>query len=137
MSRSVFEKEFPVKNAKPYLDKINPKLATNYLDGASTARTIIQKLQKNGPSAYGLVSLLATLDDLSLDAATASVHLLRTDEEQVTRGKQPDVGSLSSVIVLGTAGTACNDIAELIMHATLRLVNVEEQIIRALPEKKN
>jgi hypothetical protein len=79
------------------------------------------------------VSLLATLDDLSLDAATAGVQLPRTDEEQVTRGKQPDVGSLSSVIVLGTAGAACNDIAELITHATLRLVNVEEQIIR---EKK-
>src|ERR1700733_4284400 len=75
--------EDAVKNAKPYLDRVNPKLVTNYLDGASAARTIIRNLQKNGPSAYGLVSLLATLDDLSLDASTASVQLLRTDEERL------------------------------------------------------
>jgi hypothetical protein len=93
--------EEAVKNAKPHLDKINPKLVTNYLDGASTAHTIIRNLQNNGPSAYGLVSLLATLDDLSLDASTASVQLLRIDEEHVATGKQPDIGSLSSVILLG------------------------------------
>jgi hypothetical protein len=128
--------EDAVKHAKPYLDKINPKFAPNYLDGASTAHTIIQKLQKNGPSAYGLVSLLATLDDLDLDGSTASVQLLRTDEEQVTRGKQPDVGSLRSVILLSNSSTACNDIAELIMHATLRFVDVEEQILGKLLEKE-
>src|ERR1035441_5345871 len=47
--------EEAVKHAKPYLDKINPKFAANYLDGASTEHTIIQKLQKNGPSAYGQI----------------------------------------------------------------------------------
>ena len=128
--------EEAVKNAKPYLDKIEPKFTTNYLGGASTAHTIIRNLQKNGPSAYGLVSLLATLDDLSLDASAASVQLLRTDEEHVTNGKRPDVGSLSSVILLGNAGTACNDIAELVMHATLRFVDVEEKILDKLLEKE-
>jgi hypothetical protein len=95
--------EAAVKNAKPYLDKINPKLVKNYLDGASAAHTIIQSMKKNGPSAYGLVSLLATLDDLALDAATGSVQLLRADEENVEKGKQPDVGRLSSVLLLNTA----------------------------------
>jgi len=117
--------EEAVKNAKPHLDRINPKLTTNYMDAASTAHTIIRAMQKNGASAYSLVSLFATLDDLALNASTGSVQLLRTDEEQVTKGKQPDVGRLSSVILLNTAGTACNDIAELIMHATLRYVGVE------------
>jgi hypothetical protein len=117
--------EEAVKNAKPHLDRINPKLTTNYMDAASTAHKIIRAMQKNGASAYSLVSLFATLDDLALNASTGSVQLLRTDEEQVTKGKQPDVGRLSSVILLNTAGTACNDIAELIMHATLRYVGVE------------
>lgn len=38
--------EEAVKHARPYLDKINPKFATNYLDGASTAHTIIHNLKK-------------------------------------------------------------------------------------------
>jgi hypothetical protein len=128
--------EEAVKNAKPYLDKINPKLVTNYLDGASAAHTIIQSMKKNGPSSYGLVSLLATLDDLALNAATASVHLLRTDEEDVMKGKQPDVGPLSSVLLLNTSSTACNDISELILHATLRYVRVEEQALVKLFDKQ-
>ena len=128
--------EAAVKNAQPNLDKINPVLVTNYTEAASTAHTIIKGMQKNGASAYSLVSLLATLDDLALNASTASVQLLRTDEEQVTKGKQPDVGRLSSVILLNSAGMACNDIAELIMHATPRYVSVEEQVLGTFLEKQ-
>jgi hypothetical protein len=68
--------EVAVKGAKPNLDGIDAKLSKNYLDAASTAHLMIQTLHKNGPSAYGLVGLLATLDDLSLDAANAGVQLL-------------------------------------------------------------
>jgi hypothetical protein len=128
--------EEAVRNAKPHLDRIDPKLVMNYMDAASTAHTIIKGMQKNGPSAFSLVSLLATLDDLSLNACTASGQLLRTDEEQVTKGKQPDVGRLSSVILLNTAGTACADIGELIMHATLRYVDAEERVLGTLLEKQ-
>jgi hypothetical protein len=128
--------EEAVKNAKPYLDKINPKLVTNYLDGAFAAHSIIQSMKKNGPSAYGLVSLLATLDDLALDAVSGSAQLLRTDEENVANGKQPDVGPLSSVVLLNTASTACNDISELILHATLRYVRAEEQALVKLFDKQ-
>jgi hypothetical protein len=129
--------EEAVGNARPHLDRINPKLVLNYTEAASTAHTIIKSIQKNGPSAYTLVSLLATLDDLALDASTASGQLLKTDEEQVTKGKQPDVGRLSSVILLNTSGTACNDIAELILHATLRYVDAEERVLGTLLEKQN
>ena len=62
------------------------------------------------------------------------MQLLRADEEQVTKGGRPDVGALSSVVLLNTAGTACNDIAELIMHATLRYVDVEEHALGKLLE---
>ena len=105
--------EEAVNNAKPHLDKINPKFVVNYLEAASTAHTLIQAIQKDGPSAYGLVSLLATLDDMSLNASTGSVQLLRTDEEHVAKGAAPDVSVLASVIVLGNASTACTDISEL------------------------
>ncbi|HMB83997.1 MAG TPA: hypothetical protein VKI40_08120 [Terriglobales bacterium] len=125
-----------VKNAKPYLDKINPKFAANYLAAASEAHTIVASMQKHGESAYGLVSLLATLDDLSLDAATASVQLLRTDEEHVAKGGQPDVGALTAVILLGNASTNCSDISELIMHATLRYVDGEEKVLGKLLESQ-
>jgi len=128
--------EEAVKNAKPYLDKINPKFAENYLDAASTAHTLIETVQKKGPSAYGLVSLLATLDDMSLNAATGSVQLLRTDEEHVANGGKPNVGPLTAVILLGNASTACNDISELIMHATLRFVDAEEQLLGKLLDSK-
>jgi hypothetical protein len=128
--------EEAVRNAEPSLDKVNSKLVAKDLDAASSAHALIVAMQKNGASAYGLVGLLATLDDLSLDAAIDSIQLLRVDEEKVAKGKQPDVGALSSVILLNGAATACNDIAELIMHATLRYVSVEEQALGKLLDSK-
>ena len=122
---SGFEKA--VKNAKPYLDKIDPKFATTYLDASSDAHTIIAGMQTNGISAYGLVSLLATLDDLSLNAANASVQLLLA-----AKSTPADAGALSATIPLASASTACNDISELIMHATLRYVHVEEELLGKL-----
>jgi hypothetical protein len=127
---SAFEEA--VRRAKPYLDKVGPKLSVNYLDAASTAHLLIESTQKNGPSTYALVGILSTMDDLSLDAANACVRLLQADEEQVTKGKAPDAGALGSVVLLTNAGGACNDIAELIMHATMRLIRVEEELLQKL-----
>ena len=124
--------EQAVRNAKSYLDRIDPKLAANYLDGASTAHLLIESTQKNGSSAYRLIGILATLDDLSRSASNGAVELLRTDEEHVARGNKPDVGALSAVLLLNTAGTGCYDISELLMHATMRFVNVEEQTLAKL-----
>ena len=120
--------EGALKTAKPALDAIDAKLSKNYLDGASTAHFMIQSIHKNGPSAYALVGLLATMDDLSLDAANASVKLL------AIRGQQDNVASW--VVSLSTSGAACNDISELIMHATLRFVQAEEAILGKLLDKK-
>ena len=129
--------EEAVKLAKPHLDKTNPRLSSNYLDAAATAHKLIESTQKNGTSAYRLVGLLATLDDLSLDAANASVLLLRDDEEQLMKGKQPGAAALSSVVALNNAGAAVNDISELLMHATLRFIDAEEQVLtKVLSEKK-
>ncbi len=128
--------EEAVKLAKPHLDRTNSRLCSNYLDAAATAHKLIEATQKNGTSAFRLVGLLATLDDLSLDAANASVLLLRDDEEQLMKGKQPGAASLSSVVVLSNAGTAVNDISELLMHATLRFIGAEEQVLDTLLNEK-
>jgi hypothetical protein len=124
-----------VKNAKPYLDKIDAKYAANYLDAALTAHYLIQTTIKDGASAYRLVGVLATMDDLSLDAANGSLFLLGADNEQGTQGKPPDLSELSAVIALTAAGTSCNDIADLLLHATLRLVNTEEKLLEVLLPK--
>jgi hypothetical protein len=119
---STFEQA--VRNAKPHLDKIDTKYARNYLDAASTAHTLIQAT-KNGPSGYRLVGVLATMDDLSLDAANGSVFLLGANAPS-------DMDAMSAVIALTSAGTACNDISELIFHATMRFVNAEENLLELL-----
>jgi hypothetical protein len=126
---SIFEDA--VRSAKPKLDGIDQQISKNYLDAASTSHVMIRALHKNGPSAHALVGLLATIDDLSLDAANASVKLL-----DPTRGQPPDGSVVASVILLSSSGAACNDIAELIMHATLRLIHVEEELIQSLPNQK-
>jgi hypothetical protein len=128
---STFEQA--VRNAKPNLDKINTEYAKNYLDAASTAHTLIQVTKQNGPSAYRLVGILATMDDLSLDAANGTVFLLAADNQRLSQGKPADMIAEVAVLGLTTAGTACNDISELIFHATMRFVNVEEKFVEALP----
>jgi hypothetical protein len=136
--------EVAVKLAKPHLDEINLRLSSNYLDTASTAHMLIQSTQKNGASAYRLVGLLATLDDLSLDAANANVLLRQSDLEQLSKGKSPNVAALGSIVALSNSGAAVNDISELIMHATLRFVGAEEAVLEKVlakmdsnaPEKK-
>ena len=130
--------EAAVINAKPRLDKINTKYAATYLEGASTAHLLISKTMKNGPTAYALVSILTTLDDLSFDAASGTAFLLATDEDQVVgKGAAPDPNTRSAVLTLSAAGTACDDIAELIMHATLRFIAAEETALNKLLDEKH
>ena len=127
--------EAAVKNAKPSLDRIDTKYATNYLDAAATAHLLISKTIKNGPTAYGLVGVVITLDDLSLDAAGGSAFLLADDEDRPV-GKA-DVNTRSAVLALSAAGTSCNDIAELIFHATMRLIAAEEIALKKLLDEQN
>ena len=63
----VFEKA--LKASAPYLDKDTVQTDQSAADGA---HTLINTIRKNGPSMYGLVGLLSTLDDLTLDASRAS-----------------------------------------------------------------
>ena len=114
-----------VKATQPDLDKVEPKVAKNYFDAASTARELIRATKANGPSAYRLLGIMATLDDLSLDAATAAVTLL-------IAGKPQDPRIINQVTILMGTKNGCNDIGELIMHATMRLGRVEEDLLEKL-----
>jgi hypothetical protein len=125
--------EQAVKMVKPDLDKVDSKLSTNYLNAATAAHTLIHAMQKAGPTGYGLVGLVATIDDLSLDAATASVQLLIQIAARAQGGL--DVSLLNPVTLLMTSKNECYDIGELIMHATLRYIYVEEQVLAKLLEQ--
>jgi hypothetical protein len=127
---AVFEKAVQV--AKPYLDQTNPKLASNYSDAASTAHKLIQATLSNGPTAYRLVGILATLDDLNADAANGSVQILAKREERTAQGHKSDAGDIAAVTALTSAGTGVADVSELLMHATLRFVNAEEELLGKL-----
>ena len=81
---------------------------------------------------YSLVGILATLDDLSLDAASGNTFLLAADRDRVAKGATSDMGTRSAVLALSSAGTSCNDIAELIFHATMRLIAAEETALNKL-----
>ena len=100
-----------------------------------SARQIITALKYKGESAYGLIGLLSTLDDLSLDASHASTQILLYGARSISaRGTFPD-SVTGGVVALSTAGNDCYDISELIMHATLRLVAVEEAALSTAADK--
>lgn len=136
-AEKVEEFQKALDSVRPLLDRINPDLYKNDSHTVENARLIIGALKKKGESAYTLVSLLATLDDLSLDASQASTQILLNGARSISaRGTFPD-GVTAGVVALSTAGNDCYDISELIMHATLRFVAVEEAALSAAFDKKN
>jgi hypothetical protein len=131
---SAFERT--VKTVTPSSDGPISDLATKGLEAASAAHTIISAQQRNGPTGYGLVTLVVTLDDLNSNAIRSALVLVSTDRDKIAAGGRPDPNLPSFVLALSTAGSSCNDIAELIMHATLRYLSVEETILGELLDGK-
>jgi len=128
--------EQTIKALTPTLDGIDSSLTSKSLDAASTAHTVIRGVQKTGPTGYGLVVLVVTLDDLSSNAFRSAVVLASADRDRVVRGDHPDNNLPSNVLALSNAGNACNDIAELIVHATLRYLSAEEDVLGKLLDSK-
>ena len=124
--------EDAIKAVRPSLDRTDRNMSTNDLDAAKTAHELIKKIKANGPSAYGLVGLLATIDDLSLDASTASVQLLLASPA----GPQDQSGQLNQVTILLAVKNSCRDISELIFHATMRYIHGEEEVLTTLLNPK-
>jgi hypothetical protein len=116
-----------VKLVQPDLDTSDPKLSKKYLNAAATTRYLISATKSNGPSAYRLLGILTSLDDLSLNASSAAVVLLTSAIRQ-----QPQIAN--EVVLLMNSKNACSDISELIFHATMRFVHVEEDLLEKLPK---
>jgi hypothetical protein len=113
-------------SVKPFLDKADPSAYKKDLETINIARTILASLKKNGRSAYGLVGLLATLDDLDLVATQDSTEILLFGTRAMADGRQPPDGMTTAVLMLTSAASSFHDISELVMHATLRFVAGEE-----------
>jgi hypothetical protein len=123
------------KNAKPTLDK-SP--ASGFVEKSDElcgqATTIIAAIMKNGPTAYALVGLLGVLDDMSLNAAKASGMAMVVGLEDGSSDQKRH--AMQDIQDLAQAGKNCYDISELIMHSTLRLIAVEERLLRSISEQQ-
>ena len=113
-----------------------------YTKAASTAHALIRAVQNNGPSAYGLVGLVMTLDDLVFDAREIETNALITTVRFQSTGRNVPASieqstalaseTLSAVNRLENAARGCLDISELIGHAALRLIAAEEDAIHQI-----
>jgi hypothetical protein len=97
------------------------------LDAAATTRWLISTTKSKGISAYRLLGILASLDDMSLNASMAAVVLL-------TNVNRQDPRIPNEVVLLMNSKNASTDISELIFHATMRFVHVEEDLLDKLPK---
>ncbi len=114
---------------KTFLDKADPAAYSKDQNAVETARLILSSLKKNGRSAYGLVSLLTTLDDLDLDATQDTQAILIFGTKAMADGRHPPDGMTTAVLMLTSAASSLYDISELVMHATLRFVAGEEAVL--------
>jgi hypothetical protein len=101
-----------------------------FYDRAATmcaqASQVIAAIKKNGSTAVALVSLIAVLDDMSLNGARASASTLLLAVE--------DKRAMQDFQNLAQAEKNCYDISELLLHATIRYISAEEAPLRALLE---
>jgi hypothetical protein len=123
-------------SAKPSLDKApTPGFYAKGIELSSQASEAISAIRKNGPSAYALVGLIAILDDMTINATRAyAVTMLVATEEG---SSNPKDRAMQDFLSLAQAGKNCYDISELILHATLRLIHVEEQALNTLNTQRN
>lgn len=112
--------EDAVRHVKPILESQQTDLLGKDAKAAEKAHKLIRGLQQNNPSAYALVALIATLDDISLDASRTATLVIMTGLNKI------DAETQGRLTLLWNAQNSCSDISELILHATLRLIEVEE-----------
>ena len=116
-----------VSAAKPQLDPLDTHLAARYTDDASTAEKILAAMKSKGASGYGLMMLLDALDTLTLDATDANMRLL---VHNTAANKLSDTATMLPMTSLKTALDGCNDISELLLHASLRYIAGEEALLK-------
>jgi hypothetical protein len=107
-------------NARPALDKQDPDLFKKYSKAAVTAKEVLKALQETSPSAYGLVGLITTLDDVTLNASRAATVILLSHSKE---------NNDATIAGLGAAQNGCYEVSERLTNATLRLIKVEEKVL--------
>ena len=124
-------------SAKPILDKADSSAYDKDENAIAGARSILAALKNNGRSAYALVGLLSTLDDLDLDATQDSRAIMFLGFQAMANNNKLPEGMTAMVIMLDSSATSLYDISELVMHATLRFVGGEEAVLaQVFAEKK-
>lgn len=104
-----------------------------FYDRATTmcwqASQVISAIKKNGSTAVALVSLIAVLDDLSLNGARASAFtmVLAVGDDKL---------AMQDFKNIAQAEKNCYDISELLLHATIRYISAEETALRVLLERQ-
>ena len=78
------------------------------------------------------MALTIKLDDLVVSGDRSVQDILRDGWKGTISGKAANVSGLDSAVRLNSAGAAVNDITDLIGHAMLRLMNVEETALEKL-----
>jgi hypothetical protein len=121
-----------LQSAKRWLDSADPDLYKQDSDACNVAITTIAAIRANGRSAYALVALVSTLDDISLDCCRAEarmVVMIPTVKGDAKSTLTADLFSLTG------AGKSAYDMSELLLHATLRYVSAEEEMLGYLLNK--
>jgi predicted nucleic acid-binding Zn-ribbon protein len=118
-------------NTKASLDKApTPGFYEKAIEECTQASEVISAIKKNGSTAVALVSLIAILDDMSLNGAraSASTMLVAMSED---RAKSSD-HAMQDFQDIAQAEKNCYDISELLLHATIRYISAEENALRTL-----
>jgi hypothetical protein len=100
----------------------------SYSEAANNAHMIIATIRKNGMTNYGLVSLLSTLDDLTLDAARASRMVLLG----MAQNKGDSSTATADFMTMMQAENGLYDISDLLLHAGLRFAAAEDDMMTAI-----
>ncbi len=125
-----FEKA--LKASSPYLDK--DTVQTDQ-EAANYAHTIISGIRKDGDSMYRLVALLATLDDLTLDASRASRSIMVGIGAKSLNDNSSHSAAAMTAMSLLASENSLYDISDLLMHTTLRYAAAEEDLMGQLLKK--
>jgi hypothetical protein len=91
-------------------------------EAADNAHTMINTIRKNGPSMYGLVGLLSTLDDLTLDAARASRSIMVGIGANSLKDNSSHSAAAMTAMSLVASENSLYDISDLLLHVNKRIV---------------
>ncbi len=120
-----------IKEARPLLEVHNHGTATKYLEAADTAHYAIREQLKGKSDGYLLVATVTMLDDLALDAAKGSLLVMADSAAAREAGRPLDQRVPVVLTALVDAQSAIEDISELLLAPTLRLIDTEEKALNS------